>query len=252
MSKSNTCIIIDDEEIARLRLRKMLSDFPEIKILDEAENGLLAVEKITELKPDLIFLDIQMPGLNGFEVLSKLKEDLPVIIFTTAFDEFALKAFDENAIAYLLKPIEAEKLKRAIEKSKRLLKQSTPDMEIYSKLLSLVEKKDFKQFVSKIGSRYKFIPKEDVSHISSKDKHTFIHLKEGAEYIIDQTLLELEGILDDSFIRVHRNSFISKNCISNAEKAGDGKFLFTMNDTKKSQVQSAASYSSAIRQALGL
>ncbi len=141
------CLIVDDEEIARLRLQKMVSAFPDLDIVGEAENGLIAVKKINELKPDLVFLDIQMPGLNGFEVLKKLSRQ-PVIIFATAFDKFAIQAFDENSVAYLLKPVEKEKLNRAIEKSRLLLQK--PDKVLYEKLLQFVEKKSFYPFCEQI------------------------------------------------------------------------------------------------------
>jgi len=244
-----TCLIVDDEEIARHRLYKLLSVFPELHIVGEAENGLIALDKINELKPDIVFLDIQMPGLSGFEVLKKLSRQ-PVIIFTTAFDTFAIKAFDENAVAYLLKPIEKEKLKRAIEKSKLLLQKT--DNTIYEKLLDFVEKKDFTQFVSKFGNKVKLIPKEEVCCISAKDKHTFIYLENGSEYIIDQTLSELESLIDSTFLRIHRGWIINLNFILEVEKTGDGRFLFTLKDSKKSQIQSSTGYASKIKKCIGI
>lgn len=243
------CLIVDDEEIARLRLRKLVSAFPDLFVLGEAENGLVALEKINELKPDLVFLDIQMPGLNGFEVLKELSQQ-PVIIFTTAFDKFALKAFDENSVAYLLKPIEKEKLKRAIEKSKLLLQRD--NKALYEKLLLFVEKKGFTQFVSKFGAKVKLIPQEEVCYISAKDKHTFVHLLDGKEYIVDKTLSDLELVVDTAFLRIHRGWIININFIFEAEKVGDGRYLFTLKDSKKSQVQSSTSYALKIRERLGI
>jgi two-component system LytT family response regulator len=244
-----TCLIVDDEEIARLRLHRLVSAFPEMHILGEAENGLDAVKKINELKPDLVFLDIQMPGLNGFEVLRKLSRQ-PVIIFTTAFDKFAIQAFDENSVAYLLKPVEKEKLSRAIDKSKALLHKT--DKLIYEKLLQFVEKKNFTHFVSKFGAKVKLIPKEEVCYIAARDKYTYVHLANGSEYIIDQTLSQLESYIDHFFLRIHRGSIININFICEAEKAGDSRYLFTLTDIKKSQVQSSTSYASKIRKRLGI
>jgi two-component system LytT family response regulator len=240
---------VDDEEIARLRLHRLVSAFPDLLIVGEAENGRAAVKKINELKPDLVFLDIQMPGLNGFEVLKKLSRQ-PVIIFTTAFDKFAIKAFDENAVAYLLKPIEKEKLKRAVEKSKLLLQK--PDKVLYDKLLQFVEKKSLTHFVSKFGAKVKLIPMEEVCYISARDKYTYIHLVNGSEYIIDQTLSRLESYIDSSFLRIHRGAIININFIFEAEKAGNSRYLFTLKDFKKSQVQSGTSYVLKIRDRLGI
>jgi len=244
-----TCIIVDDEEIARLRLQRLVVDFPDLLVVGEAENGLIAVEKINKLKPDLVFLDIQMPGLSGFEVLRKISLQ-PVIIFTTAFDKFAIKAFDENSVAYLLKPIEKEKLARAIEKSKLLLQKA--DKAVYEKLLQFVEKKNVTHFVSKFGAKVKFIPKEEVCYISARDKYTYIHLENGGEYIIDQTLSQLETDMDNFFLRIHRGIIININYIHEAEKAGNGRYLFTLTDLKKSQVQSGTSYAVKIRDRLGI
>lgn len=244
-----SCLIVDDEEIARLRLHKMLSEFSELNIIGEAENGLDAVEKIESLKPELVFLDIQMPGLNGFEVLEKLTFQ-PIIIFTTAFDEFAIKAFEENAVAYLLKPIPKEKLSKAIEKSRQLL--TIDKNKIYTKLLNFVEQKKLKQFVSKLGSKIRFIPSEDVCYIESKDKSTFIHLFDGTYHIIDQTIQELEKSLDKSFIRINRGLIVCIKSIKEAERMGEGKFLFTLSDKKNSQIQSSASYTKLIKENLNL
>lgn len=242
-----SCLIIDDEELARLRLRKLLESVTEISVLDEAENGLIAVEKINLHSPDLIFLDIQMPGLNGFEVLKHIK-NTPTVIFTTAFDEFAIQAFEENAIGYLLKPIEKEKLYKAIEKARHLIQTKQPDL---SKFLEHFEKKEVKHFISKLGSKIRFIPKEEVCYISSKDKHTFIHLKSGKEHIIDQTLTELENQIGENFIRIHRSVIVCTDMVLEAEKVGDGKYLFTINDTKHSQVQSSSGYANTIRSVFG-
>ncbi len=249
--KNNTinAIIIDDEEIARLRLHKMLSKFIDISIVDEAENGTEAIKKIDSIKPDLIFLDIQMPGNSGFDVLKKIKHK-PVIIFTTAFNQYAMKAFEENAISYLLKPIDTEKLSQAIETSKKLIGHLNHDR--YTSILDSLEKKGIKQFLSKIGSRIKFIPCEDVCIIESKDKHSFISTKTGTEYIIDQTLTELQETLPQFFIRIHRGAFVNVEFISEAERVGEGKFLFTLKDKNKSQIQSSATYLADIKAKLNL
>lgn len=242
-------IIVDDEEMARTGLRKRLVIYPEIKIVGEAENGLQAVEKINNEEPDIIFLDIQMPGLNGFEVIRQLKKQ-PVIIFTTAYDEFAVKAFDKHAVAYLLKPIDNAKLARAIERSKKLLQNN--DLASFNQLFKLLKRKDFKQFVSKLGSTIKFISKEDVCFIDAKDKHTFVHLKNGKEYLVDHSLNALEDLLDDNFFRIHRSYFINVVYLHEAEKVGNGRYLFTLNDAKQTQIQSSSSYAPIIRKTLNI
>ena len=247
-----TVLIVDDEKPARAELEYLLKEIPDISIAGIAEDGPAALTLIEKLRPDLVFMDIKMPEMSGFEVAEKLQKSKkpPGIIFTTAYDKFAIKAFDENAVAYLLKPIEKEKLKRAIEKSKLLLQRD--DKALYEKLLQFVEKKNFTQFVSKFGAKVKLIPKEEVCYISAKDKHTFIHLNDGNEYIVDHTLSELELVIDNSFLRIHRGWIININFIFEVEKAGDGRYLFTLKDSKKSQLQSSTSYALKIRECLGL
>ena len=244
-----TCLIVDDEEMARLRLRRLIAEFPELEVIGEAENGIAAVEKINKLDPDLVFLDIQMPGMNGFEVLKKLPHQ-PVIIFTTAFDKFAIQAFDENAVAYLLKPIEHEKLERAVKKSMALL--GKPNHALYEKLMQYLGKKQHTHFISRFGNKVKLIPADKVSYIEARDKYACIHLVDGSEYITDDTLSGLESKTDLSFLRIHRSIVLNINFIHEAEKAGQGRFIFSLKDAPKTQLQSSSGYAAKIRDRLGL
>lgn len=111
-----TCLIIDDEKLARELLREFLESFPEIEIIGECSKGTEAVEQIDKLKPDLIFLDVQMPGMNGFDVLDEIEHE-PYVIFSTAYDQYAIKAFERNAVDYLLKPLDQERFKLAVERA---------------------------------------------------------------------------------------------------------------------------------------
>jgi len=172
-------IVIDDEELARKRLRKMLRSYEkDLEVVDEAENGQDAVDKIETLHPDLIFLDIQMPGFDGFEVVRRLRYK-PFIVFTTAYDEYALKAFEENSIDYLLKPIEQKRLDKAVEKLERVYASSKPQInENVERFLSLLASPPPKRLQVKSGDKILFIDIDSVAYFESKDKYTFLHTAE--------------------------------------------------------------------------
>ncbi len=144
-------IIVDDVELAREGIRVMLDD-PEIEIISECENGREAIEAIRNLKPDLVFLDVQMPKIGGFDVIETIGADkMPTVIFVTAYDEFALRAFDVNAIDYLLKPFDEERLAKAVARAKREIKREEPSADIEDKLRKLLkEVKTEPQYLKRI------------------------------------------------------------------------------------------------------
>src|SRR5438093_5636015 len=133
-------LIVDDEKFSRVSLKKLLKGYPQIELIDEAADGLKAIEKIESLKPDLVFLDIQMPGLNGFEVLRSVKLDpKPQVVFVTAYDKYAVKAFEVSAIDYLLKPIDADRLRLTM---KRILESGRTALEDFEKIRKLIQRLD--------------------------------------------------------------------------------------------------------------
>lgn len=228
-------IIIDDELPALQRLERLLADFPEIEIIDKAMNGPEAVEKINSLKPDLIFLDIQMPGFDGFEVVSKLKQ-LPIIVFVTAYDEYALQAFETNSIDYLLKPVKKERLETTISKLKTLTtaKDTGMDKHILN-LLASMNKKSVDNIVIKSTNDIIFIKTADIYFFKAEDKYTTVCTYD-EEYILDESLTELENRLTENFIRVHRSCLINSNYLLKLKKWFDGKFIAVMKDKKNSEL----------------
>lgn len=230
-------ILVEDEELSRLGLKKKLEQFDEIDIIDMAENGIEAVEKINKLKPDLIFLDIQMPGMNGFEVLQNLKY-MPVVIFTTAFDEYALKAFETNSIDYLLKPIEEDRLQKAMEKLKKFTEKEKCDYDskITSLLSELTNKQDkLSRIHIKIGDEVLFVNTNDIFFFKADNKYTSICTFDD-EYIINDTLASLEEKLPENFIRIHRGFIINMNHLNKLKKWFGGKYLAVMKDKKKTEI----------------
>lgn len=200
-------IIIDDEPLARMLVKEYLMQHPNIEILAEAEDGFDGVKKINDLKPDVIFLDIQMPKLNGFELL-ELLQHYPKVIFTTAFDEYALKAFENNAIDYLLKPFSEDRFNQAITK---LQNNTISAEEKINHLSSFTPKyeEESSRIVIKNGSEIQIIPTKDVDFIEAYDDYVKIYI--GEKYQLKKkTLSYYEKVLEDKqFIRIHRSFLLN-------------------------------------------
>jgi two-component system, LytTR family, response regulator len=245
-------IIIDDEEPARSRLRRLLKKHSHvIDVIDEAADGDEALEKIELLKPEIIFLDIQMPGMSGFELLEKL-EHLPVVIFTTAYEQYALKAFEVNTIDYLLKPIEAERLKASILKIERLITNQSKEQ--ITRLVNFVKQiqpiKEVTSLPVKTGDRIILVRLSEVTYLEAKDKYVTLHTKDGKEHITDISLKTLEEKLPDYFLRVHRAYIVNKNHVLELQKYFQGKFLVLINDNNRSKVPCSNMYSEQIKRSL--
>lgn len=226
-------LIIDDENLARSRLRRLLEKYENIEVVGEARNGQEALELIKKTDPNVLFLDIKMPQLSGFEMLKKLGCS-PHVIFTTAFNEYALQAFEENALDYLLKPINDEKLKRAVSKLIKMTQQgpSVP-VDLKSFLESMERKKrTIKRFSVKVGDRFFLVPDSQISFFHSEDKYTFLNTEEKS-YIIPFALKELEQKLDlDKFIRVHRKYIVNISNIVSIHRWFKGRLLLKMKGEK--------------------
>jgi two-component system, LytTR family, response regulator len=243
-------IIIDDEPLARLRLQKLISDYPgTFEIVGEAENGEEAVEKINMLKPELLFLDIQMPVFNGFEVLQRLNYS-PKVIFCTAFDEFALQAFDSYCIDYLVKPLSKERFAKTVEK---LIQFNGNDNEInLQKLIqqfpNINKKTEATTLPVKVGDKVIFVRLDEVSYFKADEKYVSIITKHSKSYILDTSLKQLEEKLPASFIRVHKSYIINKNLVKEIRKHFNNRFIFTLDDYDQSKITSGRSYYQAVRE----
>jgi two-component system LytT family response regulator len=224
-------IIVDDERLARNELRRLLAAHPEVEILDEAANVDEALEKIRHHDPDVVFLDIQMPGKTGFDLLEELDRS-PRIIFTTAYDEYAIKAFEFNALDYLLKPIDPARLSEAI---KKIIIEKKEDEEIEVNLKGRALKADDQVFV-KDGDRCWFVKLEEVRLFESEGNYVRLFFRDQKPLIL-KTLNYLDERLDPrTFFRANRKHIINLKYIDNIEPWLNGGLLVKMKDGKKVEV----------------
>ena len=239
-----TALVIDDEPLARKRMMQLLEPFSsEIEILGEAGSGAQAVKMIHEMLPDVVFLDIQMPDMDAFEVLHSLRgEDMPLVIFTTAYDNFALKAFEENTVDYLLKPVDPERLATAIEKLRRMIPQvddtTVPPGFSWEKLCNLVDMSVLylQRLQVKVGDRIVFVNIDEVIRFHSEEKYTTVYTVNG-QYVIDTPLVELEKKLDPRhFTRVHRSHIVAIDYIAECRKGDAGRMVMVLRDKAATQL----------------
>lgn len=234
-------IIADDEDLARDLVRSFLQKHNNIEIIAECADGFTTVKAIHELKPDIVFLDVQMPKLTGFEVL-ELLEYKPIIIFTTAYDEFAVKAFELNAIDYLLKPFSQERFDKAIAKVSSILQTNIPQLE--SKTHNLENYIDdnttlIERVVIKKGSQLIVVQVENINYIESQDDYVMIY-DDKSNYLKQKTMKYFESVLDkEKFIRIHRSYIVNIEKIQKVELYEKDSYLVIL----KNGVQLKASRS---------
>lgn len=205
-------LLVDDEELARRELLDILSAEPDITVVGEAINGLQAVELIEHLKPQLVFLDIEMPGLNGFEVVNSLSY-LPVIIFATAYDQYAIQAFEMNAVDYLMKPVTPGRVQMSLSRVRQIRQAGEAShAEALHNLVATVRRGN-SSYVSRVavhkGPRIVLVSLRDITSICVEDKLVFVHTS-GGRYLINRTISELEQALgDEGFFRTSRSAIIN-------------------------------------------
>ena len=244
MTEKYRTLIADDEQPALDRLKKLLTEHSEkIELIGEAMNGLECVEMIDRLKPDLLFLDIQMPGLNGFEVLQQTSHS-PVVIFCTAYDEYALKAFETNSIDYIVKPVKAERIQKSIEKLESLIRK--PDkqkmLQLIDSYISHAPKKEITSMPVKVGVRMLYVQIEDIVYFSADEKYVNIHTTDGKTYLSDLTLKILEEKLGDKFRRVHRSLLVNSNLIREINRHYGSRFILKMDDSEGTILMTGRNY----------
>lgn len=237
MNETLRTLIIEDEEPARILLRHFLADFVEIELIGECEDGFTGMKTIQELRPDLIFLDIQMPRLNGFELV-ELLDELPEIIFTTAYDEYAIKAFELNAVDYLMKPFSKDRLRVAVDK---VIGRAHAKTGIQTQLHQLVghwqsEPKKIERIAVKSGAKIHLIPVEEIEHIEAQDDYVMIYCSEG-RFLKKETLTNLEqGLPYGQFLRVHRSHLVNIRQILRIEQYGKESYSLLLKNGNKVNV----------------
>jgi two-component system response regulator AlgR len=213
-------LIVDDEPLARARMSRLLQDIVSAEIVGEAKSGKEALLRSSVLHPDVVLLDIRMPEMSGLETalhLSQMRHP-PAVIFTTAFSEHALAAFEANAVDYLLKPIRRERLEEALNKAQKINR---------AQLLELGKQEQSSQARSHIsaymGGNLQLVPSENIYYFQAEQKYVSVHHTEG-HLLIDDSLKSLEDEYGDRFLRVHRNSLIALDYVEGLEKDTDGKY----------------------------
>jgi two-component system LytT family response regulator len=231
------CVIVDDEPLARQIVREYLGDFPSIEVSAECGNGKQAVRTINQKKPELVFLDIRMPGMDGFEVLERLTY-LPSVIFSTAYSDFALKAFEVNAIDYLLKPYDRKRFAKAVQ---RVVQRGRPRAEEFNRLLGLLQ--DARghsghpdRFFVRLGRRLLSVRTSEIQWIKADGDYSKLHTPK-EEFFCNLSLNALEQQLDPGrFIRVHRSSIVAKDAIQTLSGDGEGGFIASLTNNVKVRV----------------
>ncbi len=219
-------VIVDDEDLARSYLRELLGAHPEIEIAAECANGFEAVKAIAESTPDLVFLDVQMPKLDGFEVL-ELIDPGPAIVFVTAYDQYAIRAFDAHAADYLLKPFGADRFERALERAKARLGQRQAPAELAA--VRPPEQRP-ERIVVKDGTKVHVIPLDKLDYVEAQDDYVAL-ASGGKKYLKQQPIGSLEAMLDPArFIRIHRSAIVNLERVVRIEPYGKDSRMAILSD----------------------
>jgi DNA-binding LytR/AlgR family response regulator len=232
------CLIVDDEEPARARMRRLLAAFPDLEIAGEARDGLEALRKIEELRPDLLFLDIELPGLAGFEVLHSLPRDVPppLVIFVTGYDQHALAAFEANALAYLLKPVEPERLAQAVDRARKLAGGDRAREGERLRKIADESARMLRQVVCRKRDRMLLIPPEQILWFQVEDGIVKAHTAEDTFWVNSQ-LSELEsGLPAEMFFRARREVLVNVERIKEIRPYFKSGFLLIMGDAGATEI----------------
>jgi two-component system LytT family response regulator len=223
-------LVAEDEPLARERLRMLLTSEPWLELIAECQNGIEAIEAIQALAPDLVFLDIQMPGANGFEVIEAIgPAKMPPVVFVTAYDQYALRAFDVRALDYLLKPFDRERFQQALSRAQQRV-QSAPPGELERRLLALMQ--DLKQtphrvdrFVVKSGGRVYFVRAEEIDWVESAGNYVKLHVG-GETHLLRETMTAIEAQLDpEAFFRIHRCHIVNIERVRELQPSFNGEYV---------------------------
>lgn len=252
MNKPWKTLIIDDEPLARERLKRLLDVHRDtFRIEGEAFDGDQAKEMIESLKPDIIFLDVQMPGKNVFTMLSEIGHK-PFIVFCTAFDHYALEAFQSLSIDYLVKPVEDLHLLRVINKLETITDHisSSSLKSVLDAINRMEPKKEPTSITHKSGDKTILVKLEKVVYMEADNKYVNFYNGEGTKFLSDQSLRNLEEKLPAYFIRVSKSVILNRNLIGEVHKYFRGRMIFVMHDIKKTRIVSGGAYLENVRKCL--
>jgi two-component system, LytTR family, response regulator AlgR len=219
-------LIVDDESPARERLRRLLAELDDCEVVGEADNGEQALASCGELRPDVVLLDVRMPGLSGIQVARHIDtlEDPPAVIFTTAYDQYAVEAFETEAVGYLLKPVRKEKLAHALRHAARI----SPTRLVKVAESARIEHRR-EQICARLGEQLRLIPLQDIFYFLADQKYVTVRHK-GGESLIDESLKALAEEFAPDFLRIHRNALIAEKYISAVERTDSGHYVVRVRD----------------------
>lgn len=244
-------LVVDDEALARRRMRALLSGVPDVSLLGECETGAQAVTAIRDLNPDLVFLDVQMPELDGFDVIAAVGADrMPPVIFVTAFDEYAVTAFEVGALDYLLKPVDQLRFRRTVERAKRRVVAKNAQPELTARLQALLDHvargdASAERIGVKVQGKIVFLDPDEIYWIQARDDIARIHLADVA-YDVREPLTHLAERLPASlFLRVHRSAIVNTSKVRAAEPFDQGDQLLILRNGKR--ITTGRSYRKAVK-----
>jgi two-component system, LytTR family, response regulator AlgR len=219
-------LIVDDEPPARERMRSLLQEIGDCEIVGEAANGEEAIASCGSIRPDVVLLDVRMPGLSGIEVARHIDslEDPPAVIFTTAYDQYAVDAFETEAVGYLLKPVRKEKLAHALRHAGRI---SPTRLARVAKSAGFDQRRE--QICARLGDQLRLIPVADIYYFVADQKYITVRHK-GGENLIDESLKSLAEEFSADFVRIHRNALVAERQISAVERMEDGQYVVRIRD----------------------
>jgi len=237
-------LIVDDEAPARERLRRLLEELDDVLVVGEAVNGMEALDRCAALDPDLVLLDVRMPGMDGVETARHLGtlEEPPAVIFTTAYDEYALAAFETEAVGYLLKPVRREKLARAVRHAARL---AVPQLTRLAEQSQLGRRRT--QVCARLGEQLRLVPVEDVLYFNAGQKYVTMRHR-GDRELIDESLRALEQEFAPDFIRIHRNSLVARRYVHSVERSAEGHLFLRLTEGEDTLQVSRRHAAEALRQ----
>jgi two-component system, LytTR family, response regulator LytT len=253
-----SAVIIDDEQLARDELSYLLKSVDDLNIVAQGHNGLEAVNLIREHAPDVVFLDVQMPGLDGFGVIKKLmdkKISLPQFIFATAYDQYAVKAFEVNAIDYLLKPFDKKRVSQAVEKARRKLQGITPDSDKLDTLVKMLEaqRPQKSKVLLRSAGRLLLVDQKDVCFASIEDGIISVVTTNVEGHSNCRTLEELlSGLDSDTFWRAHRSFVVNINRIKEVVPWFKSSYQLRMDDRKQTEIPVSRAQTKRLRELFGL
>jgi two-component system LytT family response regulator len=233
-------LIVDDEPLARQNIHALLKDDPEIEIVGESGSGAEALRAIAKQSPDLLFLDIQMPELNGFDVLERIEaERLPVVIFVTAFDHYAIQAFEVHALDYLLKPFDDARFEKALRQAKAQIEQREIN-QLSKRLISLLEDRErppekprgayLTRLMVKSASRVFFLKVDEVDWVEAADYYVKLHVGRKG-HLLRESMSDLEARLDpDKFMRIHRSAIVNLDRVKEMHPLFNGEYVVILHD----------------------